>query len=69
MQALKITESYRQPLTEANIVICTYMTTQGEADCIDMSHQAQYPDFEVVTLVDADTELDDFLVAYLEGDL
>jgi hypothetical protein len=69
MQALKITEIYREPLTQANIVICTYMTTQGEVDCIDLSYQAQYPDFEVVTLVDTETDLDDLIASYLEGDL
>jgi hypothetical protein len=51
MQALKIIESYREQLTADNIVICTYITTQGEADCIDMMYQPDYPQFEVVDVI------------------
>ena len=51
MQALKIIESYREQLTADNIVICTYITTEGEADCIDMMYQPEYPQFEVVDVI------------------
>jgi hypothetical protein len=52
MQALKIIESYRAQLTADNIVICTYLTEQyGECDCIDISYEAEYPQFEVVDVI------------------
>jgi len=70
-QALKITEPYRQPLTQANIVICTAITDNGEADVIDIAHANAYPDFEVVTCYESqtDADIDDLIASYLEGNL
>ncbi len=48
-QAHKIIESYRQSLTDANIVICTAITDNGEVDVIDISYRNDYPEFEEVT--------------------
>lgn len=51
-KALKIIESYRQLLTEIGIVICTVITEEyEECDCIDIEHQNQYPQFEVITVL------------------
>jgi hypothetical protein len=48
-QALKIIESYRQSLTDANIVICTAITDEGEVDVIDILYRDAYPEFIEVT--------------------
>lgn len=46
---LKIIESYRLELTTNGIVICTYIDLQdNEVDCIDLVHQNEYPQFELI---------------------
>lgn len=53
MEKLKIIESYKNELTQEGIVICTYgLVGGGEADCIDMNYQTEYPTFEVVQVVE-----------------
>ncbi len=50
--ALKIIDSYRQSLTEANIVICTELTVEyGDADVIGYEYKESYPEFETVTCI------------------
>jgi len=49
MQKLKITENLRQNLNESLVVVCTYLDLENnEIDCIDMVHQEDYPELEIV---------------------
>jgi len=49
MQKLKITENLRQDLIESQVVVCTYLDLDNnEIDCIDMVHQDDYPELELV---------------------
>ena len=53
MLVLKIEESKRDELTTKGVVICTYTGEDGvEFDGIDIEHEAEYPDFEKVTIAD-----------------
>lgn len=49
MQALKVPDGFdRDYLNKNLIIVCTYKTANGECDCVDMSYQDQFPDWEVV---------------------
>ena len=51
MLVLKIEESKRNELTTKGVVICTYIDNDCvEFDGIDIEHEAEYPDFEKVTV-------------------
>lgn len=54
MEALKIIESYRQELTDNNIVICDYYLIDEPTtmvSCIDMFYISKYPEFEIVNVI------------------
>jgi hypothetical protein len=51
MTALKITEEKRKELTDAGVVICTYVDSEGnDFDGISDEYSALYPEFEVVEI-------------------
>jgi hypothetical protein len=56
MEKLKIIESYREPLTQNKIVICTYLSSSdnSEVDCIEIEYQAYYPMFEIVIVKESE---------------
>jgi hypothetical protein len=57
MEKLQVTDETRKELSLNGIVICTYGTVDGqEFDCIDMEYAAQYPDLQVVDVVEYQEE-------------
>ena len=55
MEALKIIESYTEELTEKGIVICSFLLEDDPTivvNCIDISHYTEYPQFEIVRVID-----------------
>lgn len=56
MEKLKIIDSYRDSLTQNDIVICTYFLSSdnSEVDCIEIEYQADYPMFEIVIVKESE---------------
>ena len=57
MEKLQVTDETREELTSNGVVICTHCTEKGEElDCVDMENQTQYPDLQVVDVVEYQEE-------------